>query len=342
MNMKRTVSAIIALAVLAAVQGCGSRNAGQGGTSAQKPAVSVVTAQKEDVAHVSTYSSKVEAKVVNNIAPQSAMRIVRLNAEVGDYVTAGTVLAEMDSISLQKARLQMVNDDNEYRRSKELYDVGGLSKSDLEMMELAASISKSTYENLRENTVLTAPVNGYVSARNYDAGDMFSMGQPIYVLEQVIPVKLKINVSEGDFRYIRQGMPVNISVDSYPGEEFAGKVSLIYPTIDPATHTFAVEVEVRNTDRRLRPGMFARVDVLFGTERNIVLPDNAVIKQQGSGERFVYIVREGNVAEYVKVVPGIRMGDRYEILGGVEEGDIVVTKGQNRLKSGVEVTINNN
>lgn len=338
--MKRTVISAIALAMLVAAAGCGSRNSSSSASAEELPLVSVVTAQKENVARIGTYSSVVEAKVVNNIAPQSAMRIVKVNAEVGDYVKAGTVLAEMDPISLQKACLQMVNDRDELARGKELYEVGGISKSELEMLELASSLSKTSYDNLKENTVLTAPVDGFISARNYDAGDMYSMSSPIYVLEQILPVKLVINVSETDFRNVREGMTVNIAADAYPDETFTGKVTLIYPTIDPVTHTFKVEVDVANADKRLRPGMFARVSVDFGSESNVVLPDNAVIKQAGAGDRFVYIVREGSTVELVKIVPGIRMGNRYEVLSGVEQGDVVVVKGQSRLKSGIEVRVN--
>lgn len=320
--------------------GCGQNNRGTDAKQEpESPVVSVVTAQKDIVPLTGEYSSLVEAKAVNNIAPQSAVRIKAIYAEVGDYVQAGKVLAEMDPVSLQKAKLQMTNDRNELERARELYSVGGISKSDLELLELSASLSESTYENLMENTVLVSPVTGYVTARNYDAGDMYSMGQPIYVVEQIVPVKMKINVSEGDFSRVRKGMPVRISLDAYQGESFDGKVSLIYPTIDPATHTFAVEVEAPNADRRIRPGMFARVVIEFGENSSVVLPDIAIIKQTGSGERFVYKVTDGK-AEYVKVGIGRRMGDRYEVLSGVNEGDQVVVKGQNRLKSGIEVTVN--
>lgn len=338
--MKRIVLFSFAALTAFLAAGCGPKNNGANGKQElDSPVVSVVTAQKDIVPLTSEYSSVVEAKVVNNIAPQSAVRINAIHAEVGDYVEAGKVLAEMDPVSLQKAKLQMTNDKNELDRARELYSVGGISKSDLELLELSASLSRSTYENLEENTVLVSPVTGYITARNYDAGDMYTMGQPIYVVEQIVPVKMVINVSESDFSKVKEGMPVRISLDAYPGEVFNGKLSLIYPTIDPATHTFSVEVEAKNADRRIRPGMFARVVIEFGENNSVVLPDIAVIKQTGSGERFVYKVVD-NKAEYVKINVGRRMGDRYEVLSGVDEGDLVVVKGQNRLKSGIEVTIN--
>ena len=97
-------------------------------------------------------------------------------------------------------------------------------------MKLAASVSRSNYENLLENTVLRSPINGIVTERNYDAGDMYG-GLPVYVVEQISPVKLKVNVSEKLFTQIKKGMEVDVKLDVYGDEVFKGKVSLVYPTI---------------------------------------------------------------------------------------------------------------
>ena len=95
-----------------------------------------------------------------------------------------------------------------------------------------------------------------------------------------------------------------------------------------------------NNYRTLRPGMFARVTVKFGVNNNVVIPDVAVVKQQGSGERFVYVLNEDGTVSYVKVVLGRRMGAEYEVLEGLKDGDKIVTGGQIRLKDGVKVSVN--
>ena len=207
------------------------------------------------------------------------------------------------------------------------------------MAKLSLNITKKTYNNLAENTYLRRPINGVVTARNYDKGDMYSMTQPIFVVEQIVPVKMLINISESLFTQVHQGMEFNIEVDAYPGETFQGTVNLIHPTVSATTHTFPVEVVCQNTDQRLRPGMFARVTATFGVNHNIVVPDIAVVKQQGSGENFIYVLNADSTVTYTKVELGRRLGDRYEIVSGLNEGDVIVTEGQARLKNGSAVQV---
>lgn len=340
--MKYIVKTIIAAGAISAMVSCGGgRKSEENNVQVQEetPLVSVRQVFVEDVPQTGVYSSTVMPYAKNSIAPQSPLRIKKINVETGDFVKKGQVVAEMDAISLGQARLQMKNDSIEFVRLAGLYDAGGLSKSDLDAMELKYSVSKSNYENLLENTVLLSPLNGVITARNYDSGDLFNMSLPIYTVEQITPVKLLIGISEADYTRVHKGDAVEITADAFPGKTFSGKVGRIYPTVDPATHTFTVEVVVSNEDRLLRPGMYAKVNVQFGVNRSVVVPDAAIVKQVGSGERFVYVLNEDSTVTYVKVVPGRRMDSRYEILSGLEDGAVVVTQGQVRLKSGIKVSV---
>lgn len=303
------------------------------------PIVSVVTAVAEDVEVNNTFTSNIEPFATNNIVSQTAGRIVSINAEVGDKVRKGQLLAKMDDVNLAKTRMQFVNDSTELGRLTELYKIGAVSQADYDMAKLSLEITKKTYNNLLENTYLRSPINGVVTARNYDKGDMYSMTQPIFVVEQIVPVKMLINISESYFTQVHQGMEFDIEVEAYPGEDFKGKVNLIYPTVSAATHTFPVEVVSQNNDQRLRPGMFARVTANFGVNHHVVVPDVAVVKQQGSGEHFIYVLNADNTVTYTKVELGRRLGSRYEILSGINEGDKIVTEGQARLKNGTSVTV---
>lgn len=338
--MNKRINSILLLSALVAFASCSggkkTENAAEP-VSEEVPSVSVRQVFAEDVPQVGVYTSTVQPYVKNNIAPQSVMRIKKINVEIGDFVKKGQIVAEMDAINLKQTELQMINDSTEYSRLKGLYEAGGLSKSDLDAMELKYNVSKSSYENLLENTILLSPVDGVITARNYDKGDMFSMGQPIYTVEQITPVKLLIGISEVDYTKVQKGDEVEITVDAFPGRTFKGNVNRLYPTIDPATHTFTVEVVVKNQDRVLRPGMYARVAVQFGVNRSVVVPDAAIVKQVGSGDRFVYILNPDNTVTYTKVIPGRRMDAKYEILSGIEDGATVVTEGQVRLKSGMKV-----
>ncbi len=347
--MNKIVRNIAFVAAALSVISCGNSGKGSNAESAASaqaaeevevaPLVTVQTVSLQDVPQTSVYTSSVEPYAKNNIAPQSSMRISKINVEVGDFVYAGQILAEMDRLSLQQAQLQMKNNETEYNRLKGLYDAGGLSKSDLDASELNYKVSKTNYDNLLQNTILRSPISGVISARNYDKGDMFTMGQPIYTVEQITPVKLLVGISESDYSNVKKGNEVSITVDAFPGRTFTGKINRIYPTINEATHTFNVEVIVTNSDKVLRPGMYARVTVQFGVNKSVVVPDSAVVKQTGSGERFIYVLNEDGTVTYQNVKLGRHIGATYEVLSGVEDGARVVTVGQVRLRDGVKVTV---
>ncbi len=303
------------------------------------PVVSVTTAVRQQVPQDAVYSSTVQANVVNNIAPQSGGRIQKLNVEVGDFVAAGQILAEMDRVQLDQAALKLKNDETELARVKQLLDEGGVSQSDYEALELAFNVSKTSYANLLENTILRAPVGGVVSARNYDRGDMYAMAQPIYTVQQITPVKLLVPISETDYTRVKRGDKVSLTVDALPGKVYTGSIVRLYPTMDAATHTFNAEVRVPNTNRELRPGMYARVTVDFGANDSIVIPDAAVLKQQGSGQRIVYVLEADSTVSIRMVTPGRHFGMQYEILSGLEEGEQVLTGGHTNLRSGDKVEV---
>ena len=328
--------------VLAASCGNNGKKTETSATVVEEVAPSVAVAQvfEREVPQMATYTSTVQANVKNNIAPQSGNRIKEIKADIGDFVKKGQVLAKMDRIQLQQAELQMKNNEIEYNRLKGLYEVGAHSKSDLDAIELAFKVSKTSYENLLENSVLRSPVDGVITARNYDEGDMYTMSAPLFVVEQIVPVKLLVAISESDYSKVSKGDEVEIVADALAGKVFTGKINKIYPTIDPATRTFTVEILVSNPKKELRPGMFARVTVKFGVNNNVVIPDVAVVKQQGSGERFVYVLNEDGTVTYQKVVLGRRMGAEYEVLEGLSDGATIVTGGQIRLKDGIKVAVN--
>ena len=339
--MNKSLFTVLALAVAVS---CGgnqtAQKGGQPGAMAQQtPNVEVTKAATQTVSQESIYSSTVEAYAVNNIMPQSGGRIRKINAEVGDYVSKGQVLAEMDRLQLDQLELQIQNDEAEFQRLKTLYEQGGVAKSDYEAAELSYKVRKSNYENVKENTILRSPITGFVTARNFDQGDMFSMSAPIYTVQQVIPVKLLVGISESEYSKVKKGDSVKLTVDAIPGRTFNGKVERLYPTIDAATHTFKVEVVVTNSDKVLRPGMYARVSVNFGDKKHIVVPDQAVVRMEGTGQRFVYILNDDSTVSYVPVTLGRHLGSTYEILEGLDEGQQVVTKGQSSLKNCVKVNV---
>lgn len=330
---------LLILLVAGAIASCKNTESADALTATdQKVKVNVKQVFEQDVEQQGVFTATVAAQTTNNISPKMDVRIDDVVVEVGDHVRKGQILAKMDAATLVQARLQMKNDSIEFNRTDELYKVGGISKSEWDARKLAYNISKTNFDNLLENTVLLSPIDGIVTARNYDDGDMFSKGQPLYVVEQIRPVKLKVNVSEGLYTKVKKGMSVDVRLDVYGDEIFKGRINLVYPSLDPATRTFPVEILIDNANERVRPGMFARVTFFYGMEKRIVVPDISIVKQQGSGDRYIYIVTDGKV-EFKKIELGRRMETEYELVNGLTSGDMVVISGHNRLTNGMEVEI---
>lgn len=336
------VRTIIYVAAAVMAVSCGNNNSKTAeqpqAAEVRLPNVTIMAASYKDVPQSDVYTANVEAYAKNNIAPQSPSRIQKIYVEVGDFVRAGQIVAKMDEVSLNQSKLSMANDSLEYSRIKKLYEQGGVSKSDFDAMELKYNVTRSQYQNLLENTILRSPVSGVITARNYDQGDMYG-GSPIYVVEQITPVKLYVGISEMDYTRVKKNDTVTLTADALPGKTFTGRIARIYPTIDAATHTFTAEVNVANSDRLLRPGMYARVTVNFGSNHSIVVPDDCVVKQQGSGVRSVFVLQTDNTVKEVVVTLGRHFGTEYEILSGVAEGDKVVVKGQASFKNGSKVNV---
>lgn len=327
--------ALLAVALLGACSGDKNKAAEK---VDEKPRVKLADVKARPVEQIHEYTATVEAEVKNNIAPSSPVRIDKILVEVGDRVSKGQKLVSMDEANLKQAKFQLDNQKIEFKRMDELYKVGGASKSEWDASKMAFDVKKTAYNNLLENTSLLSPINGVITARNYDNGDMYSGGNPVLVVEQITPVKLYINVSETYFTQVKKGAPVALKFDVYGDEPFEGVISLVYPTVDPATRTFPVEIKLANKDQRVRPGMFARATLNFGTKDNVVVPDLAIVKQAGSGDRYVYVYKDGKVS-YNKVELGRRMGAEYELISGVPDNSQVVIAGQPKLVNGMEVEV---
>lgn len=315
------------------------------------PVVKVETTSEQDVDQLASYTATVEPEIINNISTAMANRIKAIYVDEGMNVSAGQKLVLLDDVNttayeiqVDNAKANLRNVQTNYDRAVELLKIGGGTKQQVDQMETqlinaknALASAERTLRNARENTVLTSPVSGVVTARNYDPGDM--TGQlPILTVARVNPVKVVINVSETEFSKVKKGMPAEMTFDTYGSEIFTGTVSLISPTVDQATKTFGVEITVSNPNGKILPGMFARVTLNFGTTRHVIVPDKAVVKQTGSGNHFVYLYKDGKV-DYVKVELGQRIGSSYEILSGVPAGSQVVVFGQSKLTNGAKVKL---
>ncbi len=316
------------------------------------PAVKVETVESRVVDQLGTYTASVEAQIVNNISSNMPNRIKQILVDEGQRVSAGQKVVVLDDVNtfsyetqVDNARANLKNVEVNYNRALELFKIGGGTKQQVDAMEIqlvnaknALAQAERTLRNARENTVLTSPISGVVTARNYDPGDMTG-NLPILTVARVQPVKIIINVTESELPRVHKGMPADIRFDTYGDELFKGVVSTVMPTVDPQSRTFGVEITLANADGKVLPGMFGRVTLNLGKADRVVVPDKAVVKQQGSGNQYIYVYNSDGTVSFNQVQLGQRLGSEYELLSGVEPGSQVVVSGQARLANGVKVKV---
>lgn len=338
--MKRIKQMSCIAAVIVLLTSCGGeKKETKAEAKEELPVVKVEKVSVQSVPQISTYTATVEAYKKNNITSSTVNRIKKILVDVGSVVVPGQTVVVLDNVNIAQMKLRLDNQKLNYDRAVELLNIGGGTQQTVDQLKTEYEAAKRQYENMVENTSLVSPIPGVVTARNYDDGDM--TGQlPILTIEQMQPVKILVNISEQDFTKVKVGMKVKVKLDVYGDEEFAGKISILHPTIDPDTRTFVAEIEIPNRDKRVRPGMFARVEMNFGSADRVVVPDRAIVKQTGSSVRFVYVYKDGKVY-FNKVEIGQRLGNRYELISGVENNSEVVISGQSRLADGVAVKLAN-
>lgn len=333
--MKKSLILMMAAALLMA--GCKGKKSAQAEES-RPVEVKVATAVGETIAQDVEFTANVEPWQKNNIVPAlQGARINRIYVKVGDRVRKRQLVAEMDPTQYNTAKVQFETAEADFNRIKKVYEAGGISEQTLRQAEAGYLVSKEALDNLGRNVKLYSPIDGVVTQKGEEEGNLFTQ-VPILEIMQIDRLKVKVNISEQYFTNVKVGTSVSISVDLYPGETFPASVSLVYPAIDAATRTFTAEVTIPNGDGRLRPGMFARCTINMGDKTAVMVPDVAVQKQIGTNERFVYVI-QGGTAHRRSVNPGRLVGDRMDILSGVNAGEQVATTSFARLGDGTKIEI---
>jgi RND family efflux transporter MFP subunit len=323
---------------------------GGGGTGADKSQtattqdsmvlVKVQTVAVQPEEQLTELTGNIEANKVNYIAPTIPGRIDDILVEVGSRVSKGQLLVQMDRTNLVQAQLQLANAERELGRVSELHKSGSATQQQYDQLTSQVDVLRETIRNLAENTDLHSPIDGVVTMRSFDAKNIFGGAQPILIVMQMAPVKVMVSISEIYFPMVKTGMEVRVRLDVYPDRNFTGRVNIIYPTIDQLSRTFKAEVTIANADMALRPGMFARVELNFGTLDHVVVPDVSIIKQPGTNTRYVYTIENG-LAFRRELQLGRLMGSNYEVISGIEQGAQVVIAGQSRLLHQTSVKIDN-
>lgn len=335
--MNKFVSTVSVVAFIMALSACAKQE--------------VVTQEQEKVEKVQVMkmtASEIQREVIlpstlegyDNMKVSSSVSgiIDEILVDVGDRVSKGQLLVKMDPTQYTTTKLQYANLGVEMGRMDALKEAGSISQQIYDQ-------TKTQYEQLKEqlalyetNTFVRADFAGVISARNFEPGELCA-GQPILQLTQINKLKAYINVQEAYFPYLKNGMKLTITSDIYPGKEFPATIEMVYPTIDPSSHTFSVKVQIPNASELLRPGMYVTTTISVGKVNGILVPYQSVLKLIGSNERYVF-VNDNGVAKRVKVTLGKRYDRDVEIISEeLKEGDELVVVGQGRLVDGVKLEI---
>jgi RND family efflux transporter MFP subunit len=334
--------------------GGGFGGPGGGGGGPRVPmTVELGSAKRGNVAaHLTVVGNLIGLQTVA-IAPRTGGRLLSVNVQLGDRVRRGQILAKVEdreiveqvraaeaSQEVAKATIRQREADLNvaklnFDRSKNLFERQLLAKQaldDAESRHLAAvaqldlstaqlSQNAARLEELKINLQHTS-----VASRSVDPGAMVNTNTAIASVVDISRLRLVVNVVEKDLRMVSAGDNAEVEVDAYPGEKFSGKIARVAPVLDPATRTAAMEVEIPNGDNKLKPGMYARINLTV-EERSgaLIAPKNAVIDFEN--KRGVWMPNEENRARFVPITLGIDGGDNVEILSGLKEGDKFVTTG---------------
>ena len=335
---KIKLGGLILLALVIGLTSCSKQKQADTAVVTETPNVRLETTVEKQVEQTYEVTATVQPDAKNSIAPSAPGRIRQILVEVGTHVSKGQKLVQMDVANLSNLETQIENVKRSYKRVQELFNVGGASQQELDNIKVQLDQAQTNLKNLTENTFLLSPISGVVTARNYDNGDMYAGQMPVLTIMNINPVKVLINVSEAYYPQVKTGMPIDVNFDVLKGENFRGRVNLIYPIIDERTRTFPVEIKLNNNNNKIRPGMFARVNIEFGKAKRIVVSDKAIVKQAGSGAKFVYTYSDGKV-KYKQIEIGRRVDAGYEVQSGLSAGEQVVVAGQSKLIDGTAVNV---
>lgn len=348
-DMKKIINVPVAIAIFMlgwVMTSCNNSGAEQK-VEERKIPVKVEQTQTNQVENNLEFTGVVQAYEEAHIAPAAPVRIQSILVDVGDKVSKGQLLVQMDRTQLFQANVQLENLEKELSRLDTLLKAGAVTQQQYDQMKTQYDIAKSNIDNLSTQTEIRSPLTGVVTGRYYSDGEMFSMtpgpaGKPAIVsVFQIRPVKVMISMSERFLPQIEKGQLAQVTTDVFPNREFTGKVNKISPVIDRMSGTFSVEIIIENGEELLKPGMFARVSLNMGTQDVFLVPALAVLKQAGSNERYVFVIDEQNQAIRKTVTLGNKYDDKLEIIAGLEKDQNLVVTGQHNLIDGTVVEVLN-
>jgi HlyD family secretion protein len=314
-----------------------------------------------------------KARETSLLSPKVAGPVNQVLVDIGDPVIAGEVVIRLDKTNfdlgvkqaqaalaaaqaaIPQAGARFEQAEKEYRRATELLEEKVIPQSRFDAAEAAFRAAKEMVSSVSaqrdqakaalemalehlKNAYIRSPISGTVVERNVEIGQAVEPGSRLLRIVDQTSLDFDVDLPESDISRLAIGVAAVITADAFPMHEFSGKVTVVNPMVDRKTRTFRVRIEAPNSSGKLVDGMFARVKLSVEKRKRLAVPRNALQRLPGSGTYYVFVV-EGNKAHKRTVGIGA-MNDQYaEVIDGLVEDEKVVTSGAGRLRSGVEVNV---
>lgn len=363
------VPAVLLIATVFLAAGCGKKDAATNGEDKVEVPVSVAEVKTGSISSTTTITGKVTPLAEINVVPKTGGKVAQVLVDVGSAVKKGQVLVKLDTAELQdqlkqasaalelarsgnvQNQIRLQDAQNNLNRMQALYNEGAISKQQYETALLQYNLTKNTDTGAQVkqaqanvdlirtqigNAIITAPVDGEISVRLVDPGEMAAPGTPVVTIVNTTKVYVEGVVAEKDVALVKKGQQVDVKIDA-AGGIFKGVVETISPAADSRSKGYPLKVALTNQDKKLKPGMFGEVQLVTGQKDDVVIIPKEAIVDRGAG-KIVYVVG-GSKAEERKVILGMESGDRVEVTEGIKAGDKLVVAGQNSLTDKAAVKV---
>lgn len=309
--------------------------------------VEIAVVMTGDIAAYFTGTATVEAEEETEVVAKVGGVVEKILVEESDYVNAGNILAKLDdekiAVQLAQAKANLKKLESNYQRSQDLHKKNLISTEGFQQAKYEYEHQKATYELAAldlQYTSIRTPISGVVAERLIKVGNMILPNQGVFRVSGLDPLIAVLHVPERQLRRLRVGQKAMLSVDAIEKTEFSGRIKRISPIVDPATGTIKVTLEMHDPSRQLRPGMFARINIIYDVHSGIMLaPKDAIISEDR--ESAVYVVRD-SLAIRQNIEIGYTNTTHVEVVHGLQPGDTIVTTGKGSLKDSTKVDIVSN
>ncbi len=306
--------------------------------------VEIVVPARGDIDAMYSGTAPIEAFADATVIAKVGGEVREILVEEGDDVVSGQVLAKLDGdrlrLELQQAEANLQKLRRNYQRNVDLKDKDLISAGDFEKIQYEMEALQASYDLARlelNYTEIRSPITGVISERFVKIGNTIDANTRTFQITSLEPLVSYLHIPEREYRRIDPGQPATIEIDALQGARFEATVARVSPIVDPATGTFKITIEVTDPTRRMKPGMFGRVGIVFDSRPNVLqIPRSAILEESGTDSVFVV---SGDSVEKRIVQTGYAEGGMIEIVEGIADNDEIVYVGHTNLKEGSKVSV---